>query len=451
MYLGGRFLLGFGNSLSQMASPLLLTEICHPQHRGPVTAIYNCLWNLGALCRSRAPRTVPSGPPQAPVHLTDAVLVVSSIGWGTSFIPTEWSWRSITFLQIVPSVTQLLFIWWIPESPRYLVNKDKHEEALGILAKWHAGGDVRNATVQFEFHEIKETIRIEKEVDRATSYLDFFRTKGNRWRLAIIISLGVISQYSGNAVFSNYMNTVYEGAGITDQNQKLGMSTGKTIFDLIITVSAALNVDRFGRRPLFLISTAGMVVMCACWTLTGAIYYNSGETNIPAGYTQLVFIWLFGAFYDIGFSGLLVAYALEVLPFHLRAKGMMLMNITVQATLALGKCVPAPSFLCPPTDGTPGSQTNKIAWDNLPSHWYFMLFYTLWDVLEFGFVWFVYPETKGPTLEEIAKIFDGHDAVAHVDLERIEKEMRNTSMDDDRYIAAAQATPRRSFGDKYAV
>ena len=58
---------------------------------------------------------------------------------------------------------------------------------------------------------------------RNVSYLDFFKTKGNRWRLAIIISIGVISQYSGNAVISNYMNAVYEGAGITDQNQKLAV------------------------------------------------------------------------------------------------------------------------------------------------------------------------------------------------------------------------------------
>lgn len=52
VYIIGRFVLGFGNSLAQMASPLLLTEICHPQHRGPVTAIYNCLWNFGALRES---------------------------------------------------------------------------------------------------------------------------------------------------------------------------------------------------------------------------------------------------------------------------------------------------------------------------------------------------------------------------------------------------------------
>jgi MFS family permease len=45
----GRFILGFGNSLAQLTSPMLLTEIIHPQHRAPVTAVYNCLWNLGSL------------------------------------------------------------------------------------------------------------------------------------------------------------------------------------------------------------------------------------------------------------------------------------------------------------------------------------------------------------------------------------------------------------------
>jgi len=51
MFKGGRFLMGFGNSMAQLSSPLLLTEICHPQHRGRVTAIYNCLWNLGAVSK----------------------------------------------------------------------------------------------------------------------------------------------------------------------------------------------------------------------------------------------------------------------------------------------------------------------------------------------------------------------------------------------------------------
>lgn len=97
------------------------------------------------------------------------------------------------------------------------------------MAKWHANGNDQDLTVQFEFREIGETLRLEKQAAASSSYLDFFKTKGNRWRLAIIISIGIISQYSGNAVISNYANLIYNGAGITSQVQKLGVSTIKHI------------------------------------------------------------------------------------------------------------------------------------------------------------------------------------------------------------------------------
>ncbi|SPQ26693.1 6676615b-7302-462e-931b-d0e4b2b581d6 [Thermothielavioides terrestris] len=390
MLLAGRCILGFGNSLSQLASPMLLTEIIHPQHRAPVTAVYNCLWNLGSL-------------------------LCTFIGWGTSYVPSNWSWRSITLIQIAPSACQLAFIWFVPESPRWLISKDRNEEALQVLAKYHANGNTQNSTVQFEYREIRETLELEKEAREKSSYLDFIKTKGNRWRLAIIVSVGLISQYSGNAVISNYMNLIYEGAGITDQNQKLGISAGKTVLDLSCALIAAFMVDKVGRRPLFLTAISGMVIAFTLWTIMAAMYDKTNHEN-GFGIAQIVFVWVFGIFYDIGFSGLLVAYTLEVLPFHLRAKGVFIMNITVQATLALG------------------GQTNQLAWDNLPAHWNFCLFYTLWDLVEWVWIYFVFVETKGPTLEEIAKIFDGEDAVAHVDLNQVEKEMEIANVEQDEKI-----------------
>jgi MFS family permease len=311
-------------------------------------------------------------------------------------------------------VCQLAFIWWVPESPRWLISRDRNEEALEVLARYHANGNPQNATVQFEYREIRETLDLEKEAREKSSYLDFMKTKGNRWRLAIVVSIGLISQYSGNAVISNYMNRIYDGAGIFDQNVKLGISSGKTVLDLACALIAAFMIDKVGRRPLFLTAISGMVVSFAIWTIMAAMYDRTGGAG-GFGIAQIFFIWVFGIFYDIGFSGLLVAYTLEVLPFHLRAKGIMIMNITVQATLALS------------------AQTNPLAWDNMPAHWNFCLFYTLWDLVELVWIYFVFVETKGPTLEEIAKIFDGEDAVAHINLAQVEKEIEITAAGEEHH------------------
>jgi MFS family permease len=86
MFCAGRFLLGFGNSLAQLASPMLLTEIVHPLHRAPVTTVYNCLWNLGSL-------------------------ICSLIGFGLQYVKNDWSWRALTLFQIAPALCQVIFIW----------------------------------------------------------------------------------------------------------------------------------------------------------------------------------------------------------------------------------------------------------------------------------------------------------------------------------------------------
>ncbi|KEY73196.1 hypothetical protein S7711_04162 [Stachybotrys chartarum IBT 7711] len=393
MYLGGRFLVGFGNSLAQLSCPVLLTEICHPQHRGIVTAIYNCLWNLGAT-------------------------VCAFIGLGTININNDWSWRTITLIQAAPSVIQITFLWWIPESPRWLMARERHEEALGILAKYHANGDSNNATVQFEYHEIKDTIALEYQHQNNSSYLDFLKTPGNRHRLMLLISLGIISQYSGNALISNYSNIIYEGAGITDQAAKTGLNAGENMLKLFVAVGCSFGIDKFGRRPLFLTATVGMLFMFLAWTIVAARFEATGETEIERlGYPQIALIWMFDVCYSIAWSGLLVAYALEILPYRLRARGLMIMNFFIQVALTIG------------------NQTNPIALRNLPNNWNFWCFYTVWIAVELVFVYFFYIETKGPTLEEIAKLFDGDDAdVAHVEYHDSEKHAEiETTMEENRH------------------
>lgn len=152
---------------------------------------------------------------------------------------------------------QIIFLWWIPESPRWHMAHERHDKALDTLAKYHANGDRTNPTVVFEYNEIKETIALEYAHKKNSGYLDFLRTKGNRYRLMILVSLGIISQYSGNALVSNYSNILYEGAGIKDQAQKAGLNGGENLLKLLVAIGCSMGIDRFGRRPLFLTATTG--------------------------------------------------------------------------------------------------------------------------------------------------------------------------------------------------
>lgn len=350
---GGRFFMGFGNSLAQLASPLLLTEICHPQHRGRVTAIYNCLWNVGALANSW-------------------------ISFGTQNIPSGWSWRIPTLVQAMPSIIQLTFIWWIPESPRWLISKDRSEEALRMLAKYHANGDQYDATVQFEYAEIKETLRLEFLYRKSSRYIDFLKTKGNRLRLYILVSLGLISQWSGNGLLSYYTNIIYDSVGITSPNTKLGLDGGNKILALIVSVSCALLVERVGRRPLFLASTSLMLLFFTALTITGARY--TANPSDAVGIVAVLFIWLHGVAYALAWSGLLVAYTVEILPFKLRAKGLTVMNVWVQVALVVNNYVNPLAI----DKGQPWEKTG----------WKLYCVYTAWLAVELIWVFFMYPETR---------------------------------------------------------
>ncbi|KAK2748466.1 MFS hexose [Colletotrichum kahawae] len=360
MYMAGRFILGFGSSFN--GAGLLIAEIAHPQHRAKISAIVNCMYGVGST-------------------------FCAWLALGTIKISTEWSWRSLTILQAFPGILVLTLIWWIPESPRWLIAKERYEEAEQMLAKYHGNGDRTNETVAFEFREMKQTLALEFQNGRSSSYLDFARHAGNRHRVVILISLAMVSQYSGTNLFSNYANKIYEGAGIKDQTNKVLLSGGQTLMSLVVSVGFSLTIDRFGRRPLYLTATTGMVFMYMGWTI------------------------LFSLSYQIAWTGIMAAYALEIMPYSLRAKAGVISTIFVKGLIVLG------------------SYTNPIAWDNFTAAghaWVLAMFYTILDFCYLLFVYFFYPETKNLTLEEVARVFDGDDAkVGRVDIEAVKKELED--------------------------
>ena len=135
-------------------------------------------------------------------------------------------------------------------------------------------------------------------------------------------------------------------------------------------------------------------------TICAARYAETG--NQAAGNAVIAMLVLFGASYSLAWSGLLVAYAVEICPYYLRSKGLAIMFFCVNAALFFNNYV------------------NPVALEAIS--WKYYIVYDVWILFELITVYFFYPETKGPTLEEMAKIFDGDKAaVGQVDIDIIKE------------------------------
>lgn len=178
--LGGRLVVGIGSAfqvsrLSAISSFLkvmltsqgigggpLVAEISHPRNRAQCTALINTCWYVGSI-------------------------IAAWTTFGALNIASSWSWRLCCLIQCVPCVIQVILLWFTEESPRWLVSKGKEEQALRVLAKYHANGDDQDELVQFEFQEIREAIAQEKMATEGVNIKAFVKTKGNRHRLLILI------------------------------------------------------------------------------------------------------------------------------------------------------------------------------------------------------------------------------------------------------------------------
>jgi hypothetical protein len=124
-------------------------------------------------------------------------ILAAWVTYGVRTMDNSWAWRIPSLLQIATPLLAFAGTIFTPESPRWLVSKDRSREARDVIARFHAGGDLNHSLVSFEMAEIEQSLTLEREAKNSSSYLDMFKTKGNRHRLFITISLGIFGQWVG--------------------------------------------------------------------------------------------------------------------------------------------------------------------------------------------------------------------------------------------------------------
>jgi hypothetical protein len=205
-----------------------------------------------------------------------------------------------------------------PESPRWLASKGRLKEARAFLVKYHANGDEASPLVDYELEEIRTTLALEAQFNKSTSYLDMIRTKGNRHRTFISITLGVFAQWNGVGVASYYLAPVPKTVGVTSVTSQTMISGFLQVWNLIAAVSSAFSVDQLGRRKLFLISCAS--TLGSYVTISGLGGSFTHTLHAATGVAVIPFLFIYYAFYDIAFTPLLISYTCEIWPYNLRAR-----------------------------------------------------------------------------------------------------------------------------------
>ncbi|CAO3664258.1 unnamed protein product [Umbelopsis ramanniana] len=359
----GRFILGFGSAICGVASPTLITEMAPARMRGRLTGTYNCFWYAGSL-------------------------IAAGVTYGTLSMGSTGAFRIPLALQALPSLVNLSLIWFISESPRWLVANNREEEAWKLLVKLHANGDESDPVVKAEFEEITQTIEEEKKVKRSSWY-ELIATPGNRYRMMLNVCVGLFGQWSGNNLVSYYLPRVLTEAGITNTHTQLLINIIVNIWNFFCAITGTILIDYLGRRPMVIFATGMATLWLMMLCIFTAIYGGTGEQGI----TMVAFVFLFYGLFSSGWTPMQALYPVEVLSYPMRANGMAANAFFANIAQFVNQFA------------TPVAMTNI--------GWRFYIVYIVWDAFELFVVSKYFVETKGRTLEDLDHIFNKtspHDA-----------------------------------------
>ncbi len=352
--IGYRLLGGVGVGIASMLSPLYISEISPPLIRGRMVSLYQFAITLGILSAYFANAKI----------LSFGQTVSADFGLWTWVLSSE-VWRGMFGAEIVPAVLFFLLLFFVPESPRWLMAKNKRDRAKEVLLKF-----VSKEAAAKEVDDIQQVLS-----EETGDWRQLFRP-GIRLAMFIGISLAVLSQLTGINAIIYYGPKIFEMAGFTTGGS-LGSQVIIGVINVLFTLIAIWKIDHLGRRVLLMAGCTGMLIS---HLLIGVLFF----TDKSNGILLLLFMLSFIAFFAFSYGPVIWTLLSEIFPTHIRGRAMSVAVLSLwMGTYFIGQMVP-------------------WLFENLKPYGTFWLFAVM-CLPAIYIALNVVPETKGKTLEEIER------------------------------------------------
>ncbi|KAF4120427.1 Sugar (and other) transporter [Geosmithia morbida] len=352
MLLAARVVCGIGAGMVLANSPVYMCEVAPPHARG---------WLVG----------------MQGIGIITAYIMCASLNLAFSFVEGAYQWRLIFVVLTGVAILHLASLTTLPESPRWLMEKGREDEAREVLVRLHRTKTDPDAVLAHaEVAQIKAQVETEKSLPSGFIYI--FSNKHTLKRAYCSIILWVMGQGTGITAIANLIPTIMGGLGF---GVTLQLALG-VVWTACLVIACAFNVfllDRVGRVKLLAIGGIGCAAIISVMGALVKFYLGSDNTHGLNATVATYFI--FGAFFAATIESTSYVYGSEIWPTHLRSEGS-----TLAYASFFGNSI---AYSSPVSVGLA-----NIGWK------FYMIFVAVTTVSAIA-IWFTFPETMGLPLEEI--------------------------------------------------
>jgi sugar porter (SP) family MFS transporter len=352
-----RFALGFAVGAKSSTTPVYSAE-CTPKNiRGALTMMWQ-MWTAFGICLG----------------------YVASVAFqNTDFLGENTQWRWMLGSTSIPPLFVMVQVYLCPESPRWYMEKGRFDKAYESTRR------LRRTPVQAtrDMYYAFKLLEVEQVNNANRKASEFFTVRRNRRAAQSAWFCMFMQQFCGVNVIAYYSTTMFLDAGFS-QSQALLASMGNGLINWIFAIPAVYTIDTFGRRNLLLTT---FPLMAACLLFTGfSFFIDEGQESKARLGCVTTGLYLFMAVYSPGEGPVPFTYSAEAFPLHIRDIGM-----SSSTAICWGF-----NFIIAftwPALVTAFGNTGAFCW------------YAAWNLFGWVFCYFMLPETKGLTLEELDSVF----------------------------------------------